>query len=754
MLRFMRRLSLAPVVLLLVCACSKSPAPDAAANAAAAPANAATSTNPRADEIRKKTLTVDAQRIIDADKEPGNWLEHGRNYSEQRFSPLNQINDKNVGDLGLAWSWNTGTTRGIEATPIVVDGVMFTSGPWSVVFAHDAKTGELLWQYDPQVPKEWGKYACCDVVNRGVAVWKGNVYIGTIDGRLIAIDSGTGNEVWSQLTIDKTRPYTITGAPRVVRDKVIIGNGGAELGVRGYITAYDAATGNQAWRFYTVPGDPSKPYEGPHLEKAAATWREAGSAPGTRYWEVGGGGTVWDSMAYDPELNLLYIGVGNGSPWNRYIRSPGGGDNLYLSSIVAVNPDDGTMAWYYQTTPGDSWDYTATQHMILADLMIDGVMRKVIMQAPKNGFFYVIDRTNGEFISAEAYVQVTWATHVDQETGRPVEDPDAQYANEPKTLRPSPYGGHNWHPMTYSPMTGLVYIPVLDLEFKYGQNNAFKYQPGSWNLAVDTDLMIPSKTVEGQIQALHNVGGHLSAWDPVKQKEVWRVDHKTSWNGGLLSTAGNLVFQGLSDGTFAAYTADTGKLVWSMPVHSGIIAPPISYSVDGEQYIAVAAGWGGAFALASGVPKHRDNVLTEGRILVFKLGGKAVMPEPKVTPINIPVPPDLKATPEQIAQGEHLFHAYCSTCHGPGATSSGVLPDLRYMAPATHEAFDAIVRGGAFTGKGMVSFADVLDEEQAKSVHAYIVSQANTSIAFCKTDYPKQYPELFETACVKRDATN
>jgi PQQ-dependent dehydrogenase (methanol/ethanol family) len=700
----------------------------------------------RTDEIRQKTLTVDARRIIGADKEPQNWLEHGRDYGEQRFSPLTQINDKNVGQLGVAWYWNTGTTRGIEATPIVVDGVMFTSGPWSVVFAHDAKTGALLWQYDPQVPRAWGKFACCDVVNRGVAVWKGKVFVGTIDGRLIALDAGTGQPVWQQLTIDQQRPYTITGAPRVVKDKVIIGNGGAEYGVRGYVTAYDAATGKQAWRFYTVPGDPAKPFEGPHLERAAATWR------GGKWWEVGGGGTVWDSMAYDPELNLLYLGVGNGSPWNRYIRSPGGGDNLYLSSIVAVNPDNGTMAWYYQTTPGDSWDYTATQHMILADVRINGATRKVIMQAPKNGFFYVIDRTNGEFISAEAYVEVNWATRIDQETGRPIENPDAQYANEPKTLRPSPYGGHNWHPMTYSPKTGLVYIPVLDLEFKYGQNNAFKYKPGEWNLGVDQDLMIPAKTVEGQIDALRNVGGHLAAWDPVKQKEVWRVVHKTSWNGGLLSTAGNLVFQGRSDGYFAAYAADTGKLLWETPVHTGIIASPISYSIDGEQYIAVAAGWGGAFALASGVPKHRDNVLTEGRILAFKLGGKAELPEPKITPINIPSPPDLHSTPQQIAQGETLYHTYCSVCHGPGVTGSGVLPDLRYMAPTTHDAFDAIVRGGAFTGKGMVSFAGVLDENQAKAVHAYIVSQANTSIAFCKTNYPKEYPELFETACVKRQA--
>jgi len=731
------------VCIAFVAACSdeQPPAPSAEPTSTAEEKGAA-----RADAIRRATLTVDADRIVEADSEPGNWLAHGRTYSEQRFSPLNQINDHDVADLGLAWYFDTGTTRGLEATPIVVDGVMFTSGSWSVVFANDARTGELLWEFDPQVPRDWGKYACCDVVNRGVAVWKGKVYVGTIDGRLIALDAGSGKPVWQQMTIDPARPYTITGAPRVVHDKVIIGNGGAEYGVRGYITAYDSETGNQAWRFYTVPGDPAKPFEGKHLEHAASTWR------GGKWWEVGGGGTVWDSMAYDPELNLLYIGVGNGSPWNRYIRSPGGGDNLYLSSIVALNPDDGTMAWYYQTTPGDSWDYTATQHMILADIEIDGSLRKVLMQAPKNGFFYVLDRTNGEFISAEAYVPVSWALRIDPETGRPVENPDAQYANEPKTIRPSPYGGHNWHPMTYSPITGLVYIPVLDLEFKYGQNNAFKLKPMEWNLGVDTDLTIPAKTPEGQIEALQKVRGFLSAWDPVAQKEVWRVPHPTSWNGGLLSTAGNLVFQGRSDGYFAAYAADSGKLLWETPVHTGIIAAPIAYTVDGEQYIAVAAGWGGAFALASGVPKHHDNVLKEGRILAYKLGGKSDLPAPRITPINLPEPPDLQSTPQQIATGEHLYHEYCSVCHGPGATGSGPLPDLRYMTAPTHAAFDAIVRGGAYAGKGMASFADVLDEAQTQAIHAYVVNQAKTSIAFCQSDYPKQYPELFETACVQRNA--
>ncbi|MFW6093264.1 MAG: PQQ-dependent dehydrogenase, methanol/ethanol family [Pseudomonadota bacterium] len=696
----------------------------------------------RAAAIAEATADVNGERITGADAEPGNWLSHGRNYAEERFSPLDAINQETVDDLGLAWYWDTGTTRGLEASPIVVDGVMFTTGSWSVVWAHDARTGELLWEYDPEVPRAWGKYACCDVVNRGVAVWEGKVYVGTLDGRLVALDAGTGDVVWEKQTTDPDRPYTITGAPRIVKDKVVIGNGGAEYGVRGYVTAYDTDTGERAWRFYTVPGDPSEPFEGPHLEKAAATWR------GGRWWEVGGGGTAWDSMAYDPELDLLYVGVGNGSPWNRYIRSPGGGDNLYLSSIVAIDPDDGSMAWHYQTTPGDTWDYTATQHMILADLTIDGEPRKVIMQAPKNGFFYVIDRTNGELISAEAYVPVTWASHVDPETGRPVENPDAHYANDARLVRPAPYGGHNWHPMAFSRDTGLVYIPALDIPYSFAQDNAFQYRPGEWNTGLDLTQQIPPDDPDALIAAMGDVKGHLSAWDPVTQREVWKVQHDTSWNGGVLATAGNLVFQGRSDGRLAAYAADSGELVWEFPTHVGIIAPPVTYSVDGEQYLAVVAGWGGAFALASGVPRHEDNVLTEGRILTFKLGGEAELPAPNVTYMEIPEPPDVGATAEQVSEGEVLYHTYCAVCHGPGAIGSGGgTPDLRYSEPAVHESWDAIVLEGAYTGKGMDAFDHVLDPTDAEAIQAYVADRARQSIALCRSEYRENYPEVVGTAC-------
>ncbi|HSG88246.1 MAG TPA: PQQ-dependent dehydrogenase, methanol/ethanol family [Pseudomonadales bacterium] len=712
------RLLLATTLIATLTACGTDEAPTAApgqdATAAAARSGAMS-----ADAIRARVASVDGAAIIDADAKPGNWMSHGRTYDEQRHSPLTQIDADNVDGLGLAWFADLETTRGLEATPIVVDGVMFLTGTWSTVFAFDARTGEQLWKYDPKVPREWGVYACCDVVNRGVAAWKGKIYVGTLDGRLVALDAGTGEPVWSVKTTPDDRPYTITGAPRVVKGQVIIGNGGAEYGVRGYVSAYDAETGDRNWRFYTVPGNPAEPFEGEHLKTAAATWR------GGKWWEVGGGGTVWDSMAYDPELNLLYIGVGNGAPWNRQIRSPGGGDNLYVSSIVAINPDDGSMVWYYQTTPGDTWDYTATQHMILADIEVAGEMRKVLMQAPKNGFFYVIDRVTGEFISAEAYVPITWASHVDPETGRPVENPNADYAEAPQLTLPAPYGGHNWHPMTYSPDTGLVYIPALDLPFMYGQDNAFKYNPKTWNTGVDMTLGTPPPDVTEELALRAMVKGHLAAWDPVAQREVWRVQHSGSWNGGLLSTAGDLLFQGRADGMFGAYRASDGEPLWETPVYTGVIAAPVTFEVDGEQYVTVVAGWGGAFGVASGIPAEKGNVIRKGRVLTFKLGGEAQLPEPPAPDFDFPEPPPMTASAETVAEGAALFMQNCSVCHGGGAVSSGVTPDLRYMSAETHAIFDGIVLGGAYKDRGMVSFAHVLDGEKSAAVHAYLIKRAH-----------------------------
>ncbi len=464
---------------------------------------------------------VDGARIAAADKEPQNWLSHGRTYSEQRFSPLAKINAGNVGQLGLAWSVDikSRTARGLEATPIVVDGVIYTSGAWSHVLAIEAKTGKLLWEFDPEIPGHYAGKGCCDIVNRGVAVWGNKVYIGAFDGRLIALDAKTGKKVWETLTVDQSQDYTITGAPRIVKGKVIIGNGGAEFGVRGYVSAYDAETGKMAWRFYTVPGDPKKPFESKTVEMIARTW--AGE-----WWKYGGGGTVWDSMAYDPELDLLYIGVGNGSPWNYKLRSDAKGDNLFLASIVAIKPDTGDYVWHFQTTPGEDWDYTATQHMILADLQIDGRARKVIMQAPKNGFFYVLDRATGEFISGAAYSKVTWADGLDPKTGRPNVKPEAYYSStgKPLVIQPGPGGAHNWHPMSFSPRTGFVYIPSIEAAFGYVPSDpkTFRQRPGvMWSFGIDpVGAAIPEdEATRKAIRASSK--GRLIAWDPIQKKPAW-----------------------------------------------------------------------------------------------------------------------------------------------------------------------------------------------------------------------------------------
>lgn len=662
---------------------------------------------------QKKNGAAPAKKIDDAalrkaDERTGEWITHGRNYAETRFSPLKQINADNVGTLGLAWSFDTETNRGLEATPLITDGVMYTTGSWSIVFAIDARTGKQLWKYDPQVPHRYGPKACCDVVNRGVAVYKGKVYVGTLDGRLIALDAATGKPVWDVVTVDQSRPYTITAAPRVVKGKVIIGNGGAEFGVRGYVSAYDAETGKMAWRFYTVPGDPSKPFESAAMEKAAKTWKG-------EWWKIGGGGTVWDSVAYDPELDLLYVGTGNGSPWNPYVRSNGEGDNLYLSSILALRPETGELVWHYQTTPGDAWDYTATQHMILADLNFNGQPRKVLMQAPKNGFFYILDRKTGELISAEPYATVTWAKGIDKKTGRPIENPGVRYKDSVVPQQPGPLGAHNWQPMSYNPQTGLAYIPAQENAFYYSQQPNFQYRPGTWNTGINFSIMteVPKDLFPG----------HLLAWDPVAQKERWRVQYPVMWNGGTLSTAGNLVFQGTADGRFVAYSADKGAKLWDVKVGTGIIASPVTYEIDGVQYVSIMAGWGGAFPLTGG---SIGLPATPGRLLTFALNGKQQLPEamamkmPEVTPI------ESNASPAMVATGAGLFAQHCAVCHGLAALGGGgVLPDLRFSQTSVFDSYQKILLGGAMADIGMPSFKQWLKPEEVDAIRAYIISRRN-----------------------------
>jgi quinohemoprotein ethanol dehydrogenase len=661
------------------------------------------------------------KRILAAEKGPGdegNWLAHGRTFNEQRFSPLKQINDQNVKDLKLAWSLKLDVDRGTEATPIVIDGKMYTTGAYSIVYALEAKTGKLLWKYDPKVPRDYAVRACCDAVNRGVAVLDDKVYVATLDGFLVALDTASGKVVWKVDTItDRKRSYTITGAPRIAKGKIIIGNGGAEFGVRGYVTAYEAKTGNQVWRFFTVPGDPKKPYESKAMAMAAKTWT------GNKYWEYGGGGTAWDSMAFDANLNLLYIGVGNGAPWNPGYRSPEGGDNLFLSSIVALNPDTGEYVWHYQTTPGDKWDYTATQHMILADLEIAGQTRQVLMQAPKNGFFYVLDRKTGEFISAEPYVKVTWAKGVDKKTGRPIESETSNYAKQPQFTFPSPYGGHNWQPMSFNPQTGLVYIPAQEVPFIYVNDAKFEMRKRGFNNGLGLVAQgIPEDNFSvGAL--LQMTSGSLLAWDPVKQKAVWKVDYDHPFNAGVLSTAGNLVFTGTADGRVVAYSADKGEPLWQAAAQTGVIAPPMTYTVDGEQYVTVMAGWGGALALVGGDIAKAAGVRSIARVLTFKIGGTATLPalEPEAP---MPEVPALTASAETVQKGRELYHQYCVFCHGLSAVGGGVIKDLRLMSTERHQSFAGIVTNG-LPAKGMPNYEGVLSTDEIKAIQAYIIKRAN-----------------------------
>jgi quinohemoprotein ethanol dehydrogenase len=664
----------------------------------------------------KKSADADDAMLADALKHPGDWLTHGLNYYENRYSPLTQVNKENVSTLGLAWVTDLESKRGIEATPLVSNGIMYLTGPWSLVFAIDALNGKILWKYDPKVPPKHAEKLCCDVVNRGVALYKGKIYSGTLDGRLIALDAATGKLQWEVITVDTTKPYSITGAPRVVDGKVMIGNGGAEFGVRGYITAYDPETGKQVWRFYTVPGNPSEPFENKALATAAKTW--AGE-----WWKYGGGGTVWDAMAYDPELKLLYIGTGNGSPWNRIYRSDGKGDNLYLSSILALDPSNGALVWHYQTTPGDSWDFTAAQHIILADMEIKGEKRKVLMQAPKNGFFYVLDRTNGKFISGDPFVYTNWAKSIDQNTGRPVEEEGVHYETVNTDISPNYNGGHNWHPMAFNPKLNLVYIPARENASVYGHDVNWKYNEKSfgtgngWNLAMDANPAVPTR-MDSATRKFPR--GMLIAWNPALRKEVWRVPQKADWNGGVLATASDLVFQGTAEGNFIAYDGSNGEVIWMMDLGGGIIAPPVSYMIDDKQYISVAAGWGGGYGM-----KKKFAPLQTGRVYTFVLNGNAKMPYFK-NPVPLAMPAaDFNATEAEVKQGGEIFNRFCATCHVVNEGGGGIAPDLAYSAiPTSTETFKAIVHKGGYLPLGMPKFGDRLTENEVENIRRFILTTA------------------------------
>jgi len=651
----------------------------------------------------------------------GKWLLYGRTYNAQRFSPLKQINEQSILKLGLAWSQELGTTRGLEATPLVQNGVIYTTGSWSTVYAFDAKSGKSLWSYDPAVSRKRDYFLCCDAVNRGLALYRDKVYVGTLDARLIALDKHSGKPLWTVQTADSSKPYSITSAPLIARGMVIIGNGGAEYGVRGYITAYDADTGKMLWRTYTVPGDPSKGLESAALERAAKTWRG-------EWWKTGGGGTPWEGIVYDPKLDLLYFGTGNPTPWYHALRD--GGDNLYADSILAVHASNGKLAWYFQTTPGDSWDYDATQPLLQADLNIGGRVRKGIMQANKNGFFYVLDRETGEFLSGTEFVPgVTWATGLDAKTGRPVDTSIGTAGLKPVIVSPSADGAHNWEPMAFSPATGLVYLPAkVGTQILQAPDPKWKYNPARDNLGMQDMYDGP---LNAKLEKLPAPSGELLAWDPVRRKAAWRATYPVVNGGGVLATAGNLVFQGRGDGVFAAYRATDGKQLWSFDTGTGILAPPVTYLIDGVQYVTVMAGWGGTPGLFN-FPGQGPVKPGFGRILTFALGRSATLTIPEFGHKGPPVPAiTARQSPRMVHQGGLLFNSFCMGCHGINAVA-GSLPDLRYSDKATLMGIQDIVLGGRLAPAGMPSFKKVLTTEQVRAIQAYIISRAQESAKAAK----------------------
>jgi len=696
---------------------------------------------PGSAPLRSLPGFVDAERMKAAAAEPGNWFAAGRDQEGTYYSPLGRINSRNVGKLGFAWQYDLGTYRGQEATPIVIDGVMYTSGTWGYVYAVDAATGKQLWRYDPQATHLAARHPCCDLVNRGVAVWKGRVYVASVDGRLHALDAATGQKVWDADTIiDHAMPYSSTGAPQIAGNVVVIGNSGSDMGrggVRGYVSAYDFATGAFKWRVFTVPPEPGRAYESAEIKAAALTW----DSPRDPVYKLGG--TAWDGFAYDPTLDLVYFGTGNAAPYDPRQVGPSNLDELYTASILAVHADTGQLAWHYQTTPHDRWDFDSVQKLVMADMVIDGQPRQTVMQACKNGFFYVLDRKSGELLSAASYTYVNWASGIDPKTGKPHLTEQGDWFKKPGNVYPSWAGGHTWNPMSYNLTTHLVYIPVLDVPSVWvdmaGNGGAVKYIDGFFT----ANGIIPDDTYDasdlrhlfGPLPDLKSIAATrkeklvrelIRAWDPVARKTVW--EHETSsgvrgYDGGVMSTAGNLVFQGRGNGELWVYAADSGKVLKVVPTGSHIMAAPTTYTVNGEQFVAVQAGYGGAAITVGTIPPSSaaSKYQNANRIIAFKLGGPAVpAPAPRMdTPLE--KPPAQTASNESIHAGEIKFVQECSRCHvlGPSVT-----PDLRNLSPGLHAAFKDIVLRGAVAPTGMEPFDDVLREQDVENIHAYLIDEA------------------------------
>lgn len=689
-----------------------------------------------ADDQPRRAADVTAERL--ASPAAADWVAPGRDAAGTYYSPLKDIDAGNVAQLGLAWDYRLGTYRGQESTPLVIDGLMYATSNFGRVSALDAATGKELWTYDPQIDGQWARYACCDAVNRGLVAFQGVLYVGALDGWLHAIDARTGRRLWKVDTLvprSPSRPYTVTGAPLLAGDLVVIGNGGGDFaGTRGYVSAYDRESGRLRWRFFTVPRDPALgPQDQPHLQAAVKSWDPK------HPWAAGSGGTAWDGMAYDPALGLVYVGTGNAAPYNLHLAGRRGGDELYAASIIAIHASDGTLAWYYQTTPGDRWDFDSTEKFVLADLDLGGKRRAVLMQAPKNGYYYVLDRATGELLSAEPFAFVSWARGIDPKTGRPLLDASADYDHGPALVFPSEAGAHTWQPMAFDPVRGVTFLPVIEagnIIMETSDRRAGLVEGQFTTPALPTELYDRKamRSLYGEVPALARLErglktdpasrGFVRAWSVAEHRVLWETQTATSLDGGVLATAGGLVFQGDANGYFNAYAADTGKKLASIALGSSMMAAPVTYAVNGTQYVAIVAGYGGGGVIL-GAPLDPESAAykygNEGRIIALKLGG----PRPPLPPLrtDLPMPelPERPADAQQIAAGEVLYNRYCSRCHVMGR---GNLPDLRRITPVTHRLFDSIVLGGAYSVKGMGRFDDVLSPADAHAIHAWLIDRA------------------------------
>lgn len=685
---------------------------------------------------RRSYGAIDESRLSQPGMDGDQWLTPGRDVAGTYYSPLEAINDQNVSRLGFAWAYDLGTNRGLQGTPVVVDGVMYASGNWGRVYALDAAGGREIWTYDPGVDGQYGRYSCCDVVNRGVAVWKGRVYVVSIDGYLHAIDAKSGKRLWRVDTIPGRQAhgfhYFVTGAPLLAGNDIVIGNGGSDFrGARGSVSAYNLQSGEFKWRFYTVPRDPRLgKQDQAHLNDAVNTW------PAHYDWSTGGGGSPWDGLAYDANLHLVYMGTGNASPYHGEAPTTARHDELYVASVVAVHADTGRMAWYYQEIPGEGSDYDSANKLVFADLSIQGRNRRVIMQASKNGYFYVLDRATGELLSGKPFAHVTWTKGLDPETHRPIPESGADWARTPRLVQPSAYGAHNWQPMSYNAKTGLVYIPVIDAAMVYVDTS--KRRAGLIEGNFDLAFFFPEdydpkdlNSLYGPLPSLAELAdgreppksrGLIRAVEPSTGKLYWEQPTHSAWDGGVLSTGGNLVVQGDSSGYLNVYAADTGGLLKEIDVGTSMMAAPMTYRVAGVQYLSIMAGYGGG---VMGLPFPPNSAAykygNRGRILTFRLdGGDTPKPAP-IVDSPAPAPPPRTGTAATIGRGEVLYNRFCSRCHVFGR---GLLPDLRRLSPATHELFYKIVLDGIYAGAGMGRWDDVLSREDAEAIHDYLIDEA------------------------------